>query len=161
MRGAKSLSGILYELAAVRGYGRLLARQILENAWNTVIGEPYCQQTQVDGIRRGVLNVKVAHPSLLEELAAFRKDTLLTFLQSSSLGIAIHDIQFQVGSVVLDNKEAKDLSLASSVELMPVDLYSFMQKERLGSEKENQSCHGRSHKIQSQDLGDQTPPVVT
>jgi hypothetical protein len=161
MHGTRSLSDILCELVTVRGYGQLLARQILENAWNTAIGEPYCHQTQVGGIRRGVLNIKVAHPFLLEELAAFRKDTLLTFLQSSSLGIAIRDIEFQIGSVVFGNKEAKDSSLAFSVEFMPVDLYSFMQKERLGSEKENQSYHSDSHNIQSQDPEDQTPPVVT
>jgi hypothetical protein len=161
MRGTRSLSDILCELVTVRGYGHLLARQILENSWKTVIGEPYCHQTQVGEIRRGVLNIKVAHPSLLEELAAFRKEALLTFLQSSSLGIAIHDIQFQVGSIGFDIKEAKDSAIAFSIELIPVGLWPSMQKERLGSEKENQSCHSQNQKIQSQDLGDQSPPVFT
>ena len=92
----RSLSDILCELITVRGYGRLLARKILENAWNTAIGEPHCRQTQVGEIRRGVLNVTVAHPSLLEELAAFRKATILAVLQASDLGTAIHDIQFLV-----------------------------------------------------------------
>src|SRR5262245_22044572 len=106
MRGAKSLSDILCELMAVRGYGRQFAREMLENAWNQAIGEPYYRQTQVGEMRHGVLSVTVAHPSILEELAAFRKATLLTALQLSDLGIAIRDIQFRVGSIVCDTKEA-------------------------------------------------------
>lgn len=137
MRGTRSLSDILCELITVRGYGRLLARETLKNAWNTAIGEPYCRQTQVGEIRRGVLNVIVAHSSLLEELASFRKVTLLAALQSSDLGIAIHDIQFQVGSVVFDIKEAMESSLAITEVVMPVGLCPPLQKECSRSEKES------------------------
>ena len=118
MHGTKSLSDVLGELIAVRGYGRLWAQQIVENAWNTAVGEPHCHQTRVGKIRRGVLNVTVAHPSLLEELAAFHKTTLLTSLQSSALGIAIHDIQFRVGFVVVDIEETTESSGAFSEEAM-------------------------------------------
>jgi Dna[CI] antecedent, DciA len=104
MRGTRSLSDILCELITLRGYGRPFAREILENAWNTAIGEPHCRQTQVGEIHRGVLRVTVAHPSLLEELVAFRKAPILAALQSSDLGTAIHDIQFQVGPVAFDIK---------------------------------------------------------
>jgi hypothetical protein len=135
MRGTRSLSDILCELIAVRGYGRLLAREMLESAWNTAIGEPYCRQTQVGEMRHGVLNVTVAHPSLLEELASFRKATLLAALQSSDLGTVIHDIQFQVGSVVFEIKEATESSLAIAVVLTPVGLCQTLQKECLRSEK--------------------------
>ena len=73
MRGTRSLSDILCELISLRGYGRRMPREMLENAWNTAIGEPYCHQTQVGEVHHGVLSVTVAHPSLLEELVAFRK----------------------------------------------------------------------------------------
>lgn len=136
MRGTRSLSDILCELITVRGYGGLLARETLENSWNAAVGEPYCRQTQVGEIRRGVLNVTVAHPSLLEELAAFRKATLLAALQSSDLGTAIHDIQFQVGSVVFDIKEAMESSLAITEVVMQVGLCLPLQKECFRSEKE-------------------------
>ena len=106
MRGARSLSDILSELITTRGCTQSWSRQVLEYTWNRAIGEPYCYQTQVGEIRRGVLNVTVAHPSLLEELAAFRKSALLTSLQSSALGIVIHDIQFRVGSVVVDHSKS-------------------------------------------------------
>ena len=64
-----------------RGYGRFRARQELEDAWNAAVGEPGCRQTQVGEVRRGVLNVTVAHPALLEELAAFQKPALLAALR--------------------------------------------------------------------------------
>jgi Dna[CI] antecedent, DciA len=137
MRGTRSLSDILCELITVRGYGHLLARETLKNAWNAAIGEPYCRQTQVGEIRRGVLNVIVAHPSLLEELVAFRKAALLAVLRSIDLGTAIHDIQFQVGSVVFDIKEAMGSSLAITKVVMPVGLCPPLQKECSRSEKES------------------------
>ena len=54
---------------SARGYGRLRAVSELEDAWNAAVGEPGCRQTRVGGVRRGVLSVTVAHPTLLEELA--------------------------------------------------------------------------------------------
>ena len=107
------MSDILCKLITIRGYGRLWTRQILENAWNAAIGEPHCNQTQVGVFRRGVLNVTVAHPSLLEDLVAFRKATLLATLQSSALGTAIRDIEFQVDSVVFDTQQATESSFGA------------------------------------------------
>ena len=99
-RGPRSLSDSLGELFTVRGYGRLWARQELENAWKTAVGEPYCRQTQLGEVRRGVLNVTVAHSALLEELVSFRKAALLAALRSGAPATAIHDIRFRVGAVV-------------------------------------------------------------
>lgn len=137
MRGARSLSDILCKLITIRGYGRLWARQILENAWNAAIGEPHCNQTQVGVFRRGVLTVTVAHPSLLEDLVAFRKATLLATLQSSALGTAIRDIQFQVDSVVFDTEQATESSLGLSVVVVPIDLCPSLQRKHPRSEKES------------------------
>jgi hypothetical protein len=50
----------------------------------------------------------VAHSSLLEELATFRKATLLKTLQSAGLATAINDIQFQIGSLVFDVQGATE-----------------------------------------------------
>ena len=103
-RGPRPLSDILGELFTVRGYGRLRARQELEDAWNAAVGEPYCRQTRLGEVRRGVLNVTVAHSTLLEELAAFRKPALLAALRSGAPATTIHDIRFRVGAVVLEIK---------------------------------------------------------
>ena len=78
------------------------ARQELEDAWNAAVGEPYCRQTRLGEVRRGVLNVTVAHSTLLEELAAFRKPALLAALRSGAPATTIHDIRFRVGRVALE-----------------------------------------------------------
>jgi predicted nucleic acid-binding Zn ribbon protein len=98
-RGPRQLSEILGELFTVRGYGRLLARQELEDAWNRAVGEPYCRQTRLGDVRHGVLNVTVAHSTLLEELAAFRKASLLAALRATAPATPIDDIRFRVGDV--------------------------------------------------------------
>ena len=84
-REPKSLSEILEELFTVRGYGRLCARRELEDAWNVAVGAEYCRQTRLGEVRRGVLNVTVAHSTLLEELAAFHKPALLAALRTTRL----------------------------------------------------------------------------
>src|SRR6516165_139461 len=101
-RGPRTLSEILGELFAVRGYGRLHARHELEAAWNTAVGEPYCRQTRLGEVRRGVLNVTVAHSTLLEELAAFRKPALVAALRPGAPATTIHDIQFRVGVIAIE-----------------------------------------------------------
>ena len=98
-RGPKPLSDILGELFASRGFGRLRALKELEDAWNAAVGEPGCRQTKVGEVRRGVLNVTVAHPTLLEELAAFQKPALLAALRRDAPGTVIHDIRFRVGPI--------------------------------------------------------------
>lgn len=98
-RGPVPLSDILSELFAARGYGRLRASSELEEAWNAAVGEPGCRRTRVGGVRRGVLSVTVAHPTLLEELAAFRKPALLAALRRDAPGTPIQDIRFRVGPI--------------------------------------------------------------
>ena len=98
-RGPKPLSEILGHLFASRGYGRLQALSELEMAWNAAVGEPGCRQTRVGGVRRGVLNVTVAHPALLEELSTFQKHALLAALRRDAPGTPIHDIRFRVGPI--------------------------------------------------------------
>src|ERR1700759_4321997 len=98
--GPRPVSDVLGELFATRGYGRLGALKELEDAWNAAVGEPGCRQTRLGEVRRGVLNVTVAHSTLLEELAAFRKPALLAALRSRAPATTIHDLRFRVGAVV-------------------------------------------------------------
>jgi predicted nucleic acid-binding Zn ribbon protein len=96
-RGPKPLSEILGNLFAARGYGRLQASSELERAWNAAVGEPRCRQTKIGAVRRGVLNVTVAHPALLEELSTFQKPALLEALRREAPSTPILDIRFRVG----------------------------------------------------------------
>ena len=75
-RGPRALSDILGDLFTARGYGRFLAQRELEEAWNAAWAAD-AGQRPLGEVRRGVLNVTVSHPALLEELAAFRKPELL------------------------------------------------------------------------------------
>jgi predicted nucleic acid-binding Zn ribbon protein len=98
-RGPKPVAEILGDLFAARGLARVRALGELEAAWSDAIGEPGRRQTRVDGLRRGVLSITVAHPTLLEELASFQKPNLLVALRRSMGGTPIHDIRFRIGPV--------------------------------------------------------------
>jgi hypothetical protein len=111
-RSPRALSEILGELFTVRGYGRLQALSELESAWNAAVGEPYCHETRVGELRRGVLSVTVAHPTLLEELAAFRKAEILEALRASTLGTVVEDIRFRIGAIGQDRAEANKARVA-------------------------------------------------
>jgi predicted nucleic acid-binding Zn ribbon protein len=105
-RGPKPVGDILNDLFAARGFGRLRGLKELEDAWNAAVGEPGCRQTKLGEVRRGVLNVTVAHPALLEELRIFQKPALLAALRQNAPGTVIHDIRFRVGPVDLPQSPA-------------------------------------------------------
>jgi predicted nucleic acid-binding Zn ribbon protein len=96
-RGPRPISEGLGALFAARGLARLRAQGELEAAWEAAVGEPGREQTRVGGLRHGVLTIVVAHPALLEELAAFRKPALLAALRQNTVAAPIHDIRFRVG----------------------------------------------------------------
>jgi hypothetical protein len=105
--GPKPLSEILGELFTARGYGRIRARAELESAWADAVGEAARGQTELGEVRRGILNVTVAHSALLEELSAFGKTRILAALRTGAPGTTIHDIRFRVGA--LSTKKGDDL----------------------------------------------------
>ena len=98
-RGPRPISESLGALFRARGLGRLQATSELEAAWEAAAGEPACRQTRLGGVRHGVLTVVVAHPALLEELAAFRKPGLLAALRQNAPSTPLQDIRFRVGSI--------------------------------------------------------------
>lgn len=98
-RGPRPLGEVLGELFVARGYGRLGARTELEAAWAAAVGESTFHQTKLGAVRRGVLSVTVAHPILLEELAAFRKHELLASLRKHAASAGISDIRFRIGTI--------------------------------------------------------------
>jgi predicted nucleic acid-binding Zn ribbon protein len=141
-RGPRPLSEILGDLFTVRGYGRLLARQELEDAWNAAVGEPYCRQTRLGEVRRGVLNVTVAHSTLLEELAAFRKPALLEAVRAAALATTIHDIRFRVGPVVLDVEATCTMAPGSQAGRGDAKLTgSAVRPRRTGQASRHRSSH--------------------
>lgn len=98
-RGPKALGDVLGALFATKGLARLRAVGELEAAWASAVGEADAPRTKVGGMRHGVLTILVGHPTLLDELSAFRKPALLAALREKAPGVAIHDLRFRIGSV--------------------------------------------------------------
>lgn len=98
-REPAALGDVLGRLIVARGYGRLRGGAELEEAWATAVGPDVAARTKVGGVRHGVLTITVAHPTLLGELAAFRKAELLKALRRDAPGTVVHDLRFRVGPV--------------------------------------------------------------
>ena len=98
-RGPRALGDLLGELFAARGFNQVRAATELEAAWEQVIGELGAKQTQVSGLRHGVVTVTVAHPTLLQDLAAFRKLELLEALRAKMPGVKLQDLRFRIGKI--------------------------------------------------------------
>jgi predicted nucleic acid-binding Zn ribbon protein len=98
-QGPEALGEILSRLFTARGWGRRQDRLRLEQAWTDAVGTPICRETQVNGLRRGVLEVTVGNGVLLQELAHFRKRQLLEQLRKSLSGTTITDLRFRAGVI--------------------------------------------------------------
>lgn len=117
-KGPRSLGDALSSLFAAKGFSRLRAASELEDAWIETVGESAAPQTKLGGLRHGVLSIIVAHPALLEELAAFRKSELLAALREKVPNLSLQDLRFRVGSVQPDS-EAAPLSPKPSAKAKP------------------------------------------
>ena len=98
-RGPKPLGDVLGDLFSARGFGQLRAAGELEAAWEAAVGAELVARTRLGGVRHGVLSVTVDHPTLLEELAAFRKPAILAALRRGAPGTPVQDLRFRVGSI--------------------------------------------------------------
>jgi predicted nucleic acid-binding Zn ribbon protein len=98
-KGPEPLGEILSRLFVARGWGRRQARLQLEQAWMEAIGPQGAKHTRVAGLRRGILEVTVSNAVLLQELAHYRKRTLLEQLRSRLPGTTVTDLRFRVGTV--------------------------------------------------------------
>lgn len=98
--GPRPLGEILGALFATRGFGRLRSVSELEAAWITAVGQDVAAKTKIGAIRHGVVNVTVNHPTLLEELSAFRKHELIASLKRNAPSTLVRDIRFRVGHVL-------------------------------------------------------------
>ena len=94
--GPENLSEVLSRLFTARGWGRKSERVALESAWAEAVG-PDAADTRVNALRRGVLEVEVRTSVLMQELAQFRKRSILTAMRGRLPGVAITDIKFRAG----------------------------------------------------------------
>ncbi|MCI0700896.1 MAG: DUF721 domain-containing protein [Planctomycetia bacterium] len=97
-RGPENLADILGRMFASRGWGRKNDRLRLEAAWAEVAGPELLRDTQVLGIKRGVLEIAVRNAVLLQELTQFHKRGLLTKLRVALPGVTLTDLKFRAAA---------------------------------------------------------------
>lgn len=92
------MADVMAELLLARGYGRLTARAAFDEAWAQAAGARVAERSRAGALRRGVLEVTVAHSTLAQELG-FQKQELLARLRASLPDQTIRDVRFRVGTL--------------------------------------------------------------
>ena len=87
---------VLSELIALKGLARVHGTEQLQQAWRSVAGDEIGRKSRVLELTRGVLNVGVNNSALLNELAGFHKQTLLSQLQQQFAHLKIQDLKFRL-----------------------------------------------------------------
>src|SRR5262245_54373169 len=95
--GPERIAEVLSRLFTARGWGEQQQRIRLETAWREAAGELAAKSTQIGVLRRGVLEIVVRQAVLLQELAQFQKQTLLSKLQKSLGEKTVTDLRFRLG----------------------------------------------------------------
>jgi predicted nucleic acid-binding Zn ribbon protein len=97
-KGPEPLGEILSRVFTARGWGRKQDRLRLEKAWAEAAGPEIAPHTRPNGMRRGVLEVDVTSPVLLQELAHYHKRKLLERLRERLPGTTLTDLRFRAGT---------------------------------------------------------------
>jgi predicted nucleic acid-binding Zn ribbon protein len=81
---------------ARRGFARVQSTAALKQAWNEAAGELLARQSRVGAVRRGVMEVIVAHSTWAHELT-YQKTTLIARLATLLPEQKIRDLRVRVG----------------------------------------------------------------
>jgi hypothetical protein len=98
-QGPELVSEVLSRLFLSRGWGRHQVRVQLERAWKQAVGDSAFYRTRLGALRQRTLEVLVADAVLFQELAAFRKRSLIQAMNEHLGTEKVCDIRFQLGSV--------------------------------------------------------------
>ncbi|MCH8828731.1 MAG: DUF721 domain-containing protein [Planctomycetes bacterium] len=93
-RGPQPLSAVLSELIGRRGWAQVQAQTQLKDAWSQVADGSIAQETEVQGLKRGVLQIAVSNAPLLSELVAFHRIDLLEQIQANNPNLRIRNLKF-------------------------------------------------------------------
>jgi hypothetical protein len=94
----KKIADVLGQVVSRNGYARLQSGSALDEAWREAAGATLASQCRLGAVRRGELEVIVAHSTLVQELT-FLRDDLLAKLQERHPEQKLKKIRFRVGSV--------------------------------------------------------------
>lgn len=91
----QQLGTILPQLMAKYGFQRQLSSEKLRQSWVAAVGDEIGDQTQLGAVRRGTLEIRVAHNILAQELS-FQTTQILAALQQSVPEEKIKKLRFVV-----------------------------------------------------------------
>ena len=97
-RGPQPIGELVSELLTRRGLGRKLATENQAVAWREAVGDELAEISRPGPVRRGVMEITVAHPALVQELT-FEKAEILQRIQQTWARGEIRDLRFRVGSI--------------------------------------------------------------
>ena len=95
-KGPVRVGNIIADLLSRKGLGRPQATIQLEQVWVEVVGDAVARMTHCGKIQRQQLHVIVTNSALMQDLT-FRKQEILTTLNSKNSGPLIKDIRFRIG----------------------------------------------------------------
>ena len=97
--GPELLSEVLSRLFLTRGWASTQQRIQLELAWKQTVGAEVAGQTSLGTFKRGVLEVVVGNPILLQEIAHFQRRAYLDKLTQILGGPLIKELRPRVGKI--------------------------------------------------------------
>ncbi len=109
-KGPVSLREVLTDVTRLRGLHAREGQQQLREQWVAIAGAAVAAQTQVVGIKGGILEVQVAHSTLLSELANFEKPRLLKQMRKSYPELGLKGLRFRLNGAIGQSAEEKSVS---------------------------------------------------
>jgi hypothetical protein len=94
-RGPKKLGDLLPSVLTDYGLPSVTAREELELAWSAAAGPIVAARTKVGSLRRGVLEVFVFDPILLQELEGYEKQRLLADMKERVYHNRVEGLKFR------------------------------------------------------------------
>jgi predicted nucleic acid-binding Zn ribbon protein len=98
MAPPKKIGSIVADLVARRGYARVISAATCSEAWAAAVGPQLVQFSRAGEIRRGVLEVRVANSTMLQEIT-FQKAVILKKLIELLPDEKLRDVKFRVGPI--------------------------------------------------------------
>jgi len=93
--GVSKIGDLVPQLITYFGLHRHKNSELIEEAWRQAVGEPFATVTQVSGLSRGTLTIKVPHNAFAQELS-FRQSELIDTLATLVKEEKIKKIRFEM-----------------------------------------------------------------
>lgn len=89
------------------GLGKTTQKSVLSKAWREAVGRDIAAQTEIQGLRGGVLTVEVGSAALAHELMVYYRRDLLARLREQTR-IPLTDLRCKVTGAAVEGKESNE-----------------------------------------------------